>query len=61
LLQAPEPWLAVVLFVLYVLLAFVLMLTSLFALMSNTASQVSQNRVIIYGTRRETLIVCVMN
>jgi len=43
--DAPHPWLAVLLFVLYVVLTFVLMLTSLFALMSNTASLISQNKV----------------
>ena len=43
--EAPEQWLAILLFVLYVLLTYSLMLNALIALMSNTCSIVSQNRV----------------
>ena len=43
--QAPEQWLAILLFVLYVVLTYSLMLNALIALMSNTCSIVSHNRV----------------
>lgn len=43
--QAHDPWLAILLFVLYVLLTYALMLNALIALMSNTCSVVSENKV----------------
>nr|KAG5693153.1 hypothetical protein BaRGS_035351 [Batillaria attramentaria] len=42
---APYPWLAIVLFVVFTLLAYLLMLNALIAMMSNTCSIVAQNRV----------------
>ena len=43
--EAPDQWLAILLFLLYVLLTYSLMLNSLIALMSNTCSIISQNSV----------------
>nr|KAG5687027.1 hypothetical protein BaRGS_002400 [Batillaria attramentaria] len=42
---APYPWLAILLFVVFTLLVYLLMLNALIAMMSNTCSIVAQNRV----------------
>ena len=43
--DAAHPWLAITLFVLFVLLTYILMLNALIAMMSNTCSLVSENKV----------------
>ena len=47
--DAAQPWLAIALFVLFVLLTYILMLNALIAMMSNTCSLVSENKVGSWG------------
>jgi hypothetical protein len=43
--EASHTWLAILLFVMFVLLTYILMLNALIAMMSNTCSLVSENKV----------------
>ncbi|KAK7478454.1 hypothetical protein BaRGS_00030300 [Batillaria attramentaria] len=54
---APYPWLAIVLFVVFTLLAYLLMLNALIAMMSNTCSIVAQNRETLKELQRLSVVL----
>ena len=60
--EASHPWVAVTLFVLFVLLTYVLVLNALIAMMSNTCSLVSEEKVVLISMvmRRRRGIVVMM-
>ena len=57
LFEARQPWFAVCLYVVFVLLTYVLMINSLIAMMSNTCSVVSQNREVQWRVQQLSIIL----
>ncbi|KAK7487388.1 hypothetical protein BaRGS_00021350 [Batillaria attramentaria] len=55
--SAPYPWLAISLFVLFILLTYLLMLNALIAMMSNTCSLVSENKLSQWELQRLSVVL----
>ncbi|XP_046376203.2 transient receptor potential cation channel subfamily V member 6-like [Haliotis rufescens] len=59
--QARDPWLAITLFILFVLLTYVLMLNALIAMMSQTCAMVSENKLAQGELQRLSIILFLEN
>lgn len=55
--QAPHPWVAITLYVLFALLTFVIMFNTLIAMMSNTCSLVADNKDSQWQLQRLSIIL----
>ncbi|XP_067662642.1 transient receptor potential cation channel subfamily V member 2-like [Haliotis asinina] len=59
--QARDPWLAITLFIIFVLLTYVLMLNALIAMMSQTCAMVSENKLVQGELQRLSIILFLEN
>lgn len=55
--DSPHPWLSVTLFVLFTLLTYILLMNALIAMMSNTCSLVSENKISQWELQRLSVVL----